>query len=551
MQRMTTAEATIAALTRHGIDTLYALPGVQNDHLFDAAHGASDRMRVLHPRHEQTSAYMALGAALVTGRVQAYAAVPGPGILNTAAALLTAYGMGAPVMAIAGQIPQANIDRGFGHLHDTPDQLGILRRLTKFAERIRGPAEAPSLVADAIRAALSGRQRPVALECPADVWGERGVVLPVDPLSPFQPPVDEDQVERAAELLGRAERPVIFVGGGAIDAGPEVARVAEMLEAPVISFRRGRGVIPTTHPLAVSYTIGHRLWREADAVLAVGTRLFWPQDWWGVDQTLPIVRIDIDPDEPARYQRPAVAMVSDAAATLRVLADRLGRRNRLRPSRAEEIEGQQSWFAERLAEKEPQMGFLRALRAALPEDGIFVEEVTQVGFLTRLAWPVTQPRTFLSPGHQDTLGWGYGAALGAQAALPGRKVLAIAGDGGFLYQAGELATAAHHKLPVVVVVFDDGAFGNVRRIQAERYGNRLIASDLTNPDFVKYAESFGVPAFRATTPAALESALNEAFALNAPALVHVPVGEMPSPWDLILLPRVRGLEESWRRRPMP
>ncbi len=550
MQRMTTAEATIEALVRHGIDTLYALPGVHNDHLFDAAHGAGDRMRVLHPRHEQTSAYMALGAALVTGRPQACAAVPGPGILNTTAALLTAYGMGAPVLAIAGQIPQTAIDRGFGHLHDTPDQLGILRRLTKYAERIRGPAEAPSLVAEAIHAALSGRQRPVALECAIDVWGEPGAVRPVQPLPPFQPPVDEDEVDRAAKILGQAERTVMFVGGGAIDAGPEVARVAEMLEAPVISFRRGRGVIPTTHPLAVSYTIGHRLWREADAVLAVGTRLFWPQDWWGVDQTLPIVRIDIDPDEPSRYRRPACGLVSDAAATLRVLADRLGRHNRRRASRAAEIEGQQSWFAERLAEKEPQMGFLRALRAALPEDGIFVEEVTQVGFLTRLAWPVTRPRTFLSPGHQDTLGWGYGAALGAQAALPGRKVLAIAGDGGFLYQAGELATAVHHKLPVVVVVFDDGAFGNVRRIQAERYGNRLIASDLTNPDFVKFAESFGIAAFRATNAAALEAALDEAFALNAPALVHVPVGEMPSPWDLILLPRVRGMEESWRR-PMP
>jgi len=550
MQRMTTAEATVEALIRHGIDTLYALPGVHNDHLFDAAHKAGARFRVLHPRHEQTSAYMALGAALVTGRPQAYAAVPGPGILNTTAALLTAFGMGAPVLAIAGQIPQTSIDRGFGHLHDTPDQLGILRRLTKYAERIRGPAEAPSLVAEAIRAALSGRQRPVALECAIDVWGERAAVAGVDPLPPFQPPVDDDEADRAAQILGRAERPLIVVGGGAIDAGPEVARVAEMLQAPVVSFRRGRGVIPTTHPLAVSYTIGHRLWREADSVLAVGTRLFWPQDWWGIDQSLPVVRIDIDPEEPNRYRRPAAALVSDAAAALRVLAERLQRHNRHRPSREAELAGHRAWFAARLAEKEPQMGFLRAMRAALPEDGIFVEEVTQVGFLTRLAWPVTRPRTFLSPGYQDTLGWGYGAALGAQAALPGRKVLAIAGDGGFLYQANELATAVRHRLPVVVVVFDDGAFGNVRRIQAEHYGNRLIASDLANPDFVKYAESFGIAAFRASTAAALEAALNEAFALNAPALVHVPVGEMPSPWDLILLPRVRGMEEAWRR-PMP
>jgi acetolactate synthase-1/2/3 large subunit len=191
------------------------------------------------------------------------------------------------------------------------------------------------------------------------------------------------------------------------------------------------------------------------------------------------------------------------------------------------------------------MGFLRAIRAALPDDGIYVEDVTQMGFASRLAFPVHAPRTYLCPGYQDALGWGYGAALGAQAAAPGRNVVLVTGDGGFMFQAAELATAAHHRLPVVIVVFDNGAFGNVRRIQALQFGNRLIASDLTNPDFVRFAESFGVAAFRATTPDALEHALRQAFALNAPALVNVPVGEMPSPWDMILLPRVRGTE-AWR-----
>jgi acetolactate synthase-1/2/3 large subunit len=192
------------------------------------------------------------------------------------------------------------------------------------------------------------------------------------------------------------------------------------------------------------------------------------------------------------------------------------------------------------------MSFLHAIRAALPADGIYVEEVTQVGFASRLAFPVTTPRTFLSPGYQDTLGWGYGTALGAQAAAPGRKVVLATGDGGFGYQAAELATAMHHRLPVVVVVFDDGAFGNVRRIQKEGYGNRLIACDLTNPDFVKFAESFGMAAFRAETPDRLEVALRDAFNLNAPALVHVKVGELPSAWDMILLPRVRGFADAWR-----
>ncbi len=545
MPRLTTAEAVIEILIQHGIDTLYALPGVHNDHLFDAAHKASDRFRVIHPRHEQTAAYMALGAALVTGKPQVFSVVPGPGILNASAALLTAYGMGAPVIALAGQIPSFAIDQGHGHLHEMHDQIGMLRHITKFAERITSPHDGPALVARAIHQAMSGRTRPVALECAIDVWGQQGDVdlVPIQP--PTVPPVDAAAVARAAEILGRAQRPLIVVGGGALGAGAEVQAVAEALQAPVTSFRRGRGVIPTTHSLAVSFTEGHAFWKDADAVLAIGTRLYWPQSNWGVDDALPIVRLDIDAEEITRFRHPACALLGDAATTLAALLAALAAHNHPR-DRTAEIASVRSRFANRLARQEPPMGFLRAIRAALPDDGIYVEEVTQIGFASRLAFPVHHPRTFLSPGYQDTLGWGYGTALGAQAAAPGRKVVLATGDGGFMFQATELATAMRHNLPLVVVVFDDGAFGNVRRIQQQQYGNRLIASDLVNPDFVKFAESFGMAAFRATTPDALEDSLRKAFALNAPALVHVPVNQMPSPWDMILLPRVRGLAESWR-----
>jgi acetolactate synthase-1/2/3 large subunit len=286
--------------------------------------------------------------------------------------------------------------------------------------------------------------------------------------------------------------------------------------------------------------VAHRLWQEADAVLAVGTRFHIQNSQWGTDADLKVVRIDIDPAEPARFAEPAVALVGDARVQLRALIAALPRHNRARSSRAAEIDGHRAWLAERLSRLEPQVSFLKAIRAALPEDGIFVDEVSQIGFAARVALPVERPRSFLSPGYQDNLGWGFGTALGAKAAMPDRKVLAIAGDGGFMYQVGELATAARHNLAVVVVVFDNAAFGNVRRIQQERYGNRLIASDLKNPDFVRLAESFGIAAFRATDARELEQALHKAFALNAPALVHVPHGDVPSPWDMIMMPKVRG-----------
>jgi len=539
MKRMTTAQAVVASLVGHGIDTVYGVPGVHNDALFDAMFQASDRIRMLHARHEQTGAYMALGAALATGRPQAFAAVPGPGVLNTTAALLTAWGMEAPVLALAGQIPAHAIDRGFGHLHEIPDQIGLLRHITKFAARITGPHDASALVATAVQAALSGRRRPVALECAIDVWSQTGPAPVIAPLAPVVPEVDPEAVEQAARLLGAARRPLIVVGGGAVDAGPEVRQLAEMLEAPVVSYRRGRGVLPTSHRLAVSFPVGRRLWETADVVFGVGTRLYNQQSQWGMDAGLTVVRLDIDPEEPGRYQRPACALIGDAAAGLRAVLARLPEHNRGRESREEELARHRAWLDERLSRLEPQMGFLRAMRAALPEDGVLVDEVTQMGFAARMAFPVEVPRRFFS-GYQDNLGYGYGTALGAAAACPGRAVLSIAGDGGFGYQAFELATAKRHGLAVVVVVFDDGHFGNVKRIQQQAWGGREIANDLANPDFCRFAESFGVAAYRATTPAELEARLHEAFALRAPALVHVPVGEMPSIWDLILMPQVRG-----------
>ena len=541
MTRLSTAEATVETLLRHGLDTVYALPGLHNDPLFDAFYHAADRLRVIHPRHEQTAAYMALGAALASGKPQAFAVVPGPGLLNAGAAMLTAYGMNAPVIGLIGQIPQADIDRGHGHLHEIHDQLGLMRHITKWAERIRGPQEAPSLVSQAIWHATSGRQRPVALECALDTWARRAeVILPDGPMTAPAETIDDEAIEAAARILGAAERPMLVVGGGALDASAEVIAIAELLEAPVSSYRRGRGVIPSSHRLAVDMPVGHRLWKDADAVLAVGTRFFIQNREWGVDANLKVVRIDVDPDEPDRLRKPDVTLLGNSGPQLRALVAALARHNRKRPSRADEIAGHRAWFAERLSRLEPQVGFLKAIRAALPADGIFVDEVSQMGFASRVAFPVEMPRTYLSPGYQDNLGWGFGTALGAKAAMPDRKVVAIAGDGGFLYQMAELATAARHNLAVVVIVFDNGAFGNVKRIQQERYGNRLIACDLHNPDFVRLADSFGVASFKAHNAKELEEALHKALALDAPALVHVPHGDVPSPWDMIMMPKVRG-----------
>jgi acetolactate synthase I/II/III large subunit len=537
---VTAAEAVVASLIAHGIDTLYGLPGVHNDHLFDALFKAAGRIRTVHPRHEQGAAYMALGAALATGRPQAYAAVPGPGLLNTGAALLTAYAMNAPVLGLIGQIPQADIGRGLGHLHEIRDQAGIIARLVDFSARIQIPAEASPLVAQAIAAMAAGRRGPAALECAIDMWGRSGADV-APPLPPAEPPIDEDAILAAAKILGAAKRVMIACGGGAQGAAAEVAALCAMLQAPVLAYRRGRGVLDGRDPMSVTLPLGRDLWAQADAVLAVGTRLLIPLRQWGIDDDLKVIRVTSDPDEPGRLHSPAVALLGDAAPILRRLIDVLPAHNSRRPSRRDEMVDRQAVWDKRLAKLAPQRAFLDAIRAELPPEGIFVDEVTQIGFAARLTFPVYRPRTFLSPGYQDNLGWGFATALGAQHARMDVPILAISGDGGFMYTANELATAIRHRIPLVTVVFSDGAFGNVRRIQAEQYGNRLIACDLANPDFVRFADSFGAAAERARDPAELRLALRRGFARrDGPTLIEVPVGPMPSPWEFLHMPKVRG-----------
>lgn len=538
---MSTAEATVETLLSHGLSTVYALPGVHNDHLFDAFARSGDRLKVVHTRHEQGAAYMALGAALATGKPQAYSVVPGPGLLNSGAALLTAYSMNAPVLALIGQIPAEAIGRGHGHLHEIKDQAGILNRLVDHTALLNGPAEAPVKVAKAIRSMAEGRPGPAALECAMNVWGKRGPVGPIPaPATPRTPRIDEDAVRRAARMLGKARRILIVAGGGAQDASPEVTLLSDMLQAPVMSYRRGGGVLDGRSPFSVNLPLGRELWGEADAVLAVGTRLFYQATQWGTDRDLKIIRVDATKEGAARLHKPDVALIGDAGPVLRRLIDALGKTNQKRAARDDEMRQRQAKMRARLAKLAPQIAFLEAIRAELPEDGIYVDEVTQIGFAARLAFPVYKPRTFLSPGYQDNLGWGYATALGAQHARGDVPVVSINGDGGFMFTANELATAMRHRIPLTAVVFADGAFGNVKRIQQEHYGNRLIASDLANPDFVKFAESFGARGIRARNPEELRGALRDAFKAGEPSVIEVPVGAMPSPWEFLHMPPVRG-----------
>ena len=539
---MTTADAIVRTLVSHGVDTVFGLPGVQNDALYNAFHDHRDRIRVIHTRHEQGAAYMALGYALSTDRAGVYNVVPGPGFLNSTGALCTAYATNAKVLCLTGEIPSKFIGRGIGQLHEINDQLRVLRSLTKWSARITGPSEAPARTAEALRQLHAGRPRPVGLECPWDVLASEGAVDRIPGPLPIAPdPVDTDALEEAARILGRAENPMIFVGRGAMNVSEEVRQLAELLQAPVISYRTGRGVLDSRHYLSLTNPSGHRLWPKVDVALAVGSRLEIPQLNWGVDEHLTIVRIDADRTAHDRIAMPDLPITARTEDALPLLVPLVERHNRRRASRESEMQSLKKETAARLASAlEPQAAFLRIIREELGEDGIFVEELTQVGYASRQVMPVYRPYTFISTGYQGTLGWGFPTALGVKAAHPGRRVLSIAGDGGFMFAVQELATAVQHGIGLVTLVFNDNAYGNVKRMQKEQYGNRVIASDLRNPDFVRLAESFGARGLHARTPDELRGAIREGFAGDGPTVVEIPVGEMPDADRFKRGPRVRG-----------
>ena len=535
MARMTTARAIVRSLVANGVDTVFGLPGVQLDALFNALHDESSHIRVIHSRHEQAAAYMALGYAQASAKIGAYVVVPGPGILNTTAALATAYGTYAPVLAITGQLPSHAIGQGYGLLHEIPDQLAILRGLTKWAERIEHPTQAAALMRTAFHQLRSGVPRPVAIESPMDVLGFEADIDGIE-ATPGAAPIapDAGAIEDAAKLIAAAEHPVIVAGGGALHAGDALREVAEMLQAPVIAHRMGRGILDDRYPLSVTQPAGAKLWKRADAVLAVGTRFKHYRTGWGA-AGLTTVRIDVDPSQMHRLGRPDIPILADARLALEALAGALGRLVEKRASRSGEVDGiKATVHREMQAKAGPQIEFLDALRAALPEDGIFVDEMTQIGYVAQSAFPVHAPRTFISSGYQGTLGAGFPTALGAQVACPDRAVLSINGDGGFMFNAQELSTAVQQALGVVVVVFEDGAYGNVKRMQEDLYGGRVIASELRNPDFVKLAESFGAAGVRVDTPDALRDAVAAAWGRRIPTVVSVSVGRFPDPFDTVL-----------------
>lgn len=541
MTTLTGGEAIVSGLVAHGVDTVFGLPGAQVYGLFDAFHQA--QLKVIGARHEQACGYMAFGYARSSDRPGVFSVVPGPGVLNASAALLTAFGCNEPVLCVTGQVPTQFLGKGRGHLHEMPDQLATLRTFVKWADRIEYPGNAPTIVARAFQEMMSGRRGPASVEMPWDVFTQRADTAAAQVLEPLPAPrPDPDLVRQAAALIKTSKAPMIFVGSGAIEAGEEILELAEMIDAPVVAFRSGRGIVSNAHELGLTMAAAYRLWPTTDLMIAIGTRAELPASgfrWPYQPSGLKSIRIDIDPAEMRRIISDA-AIVADAKAGTADLVAAVKKAGYARTrGRREAIREATATAQAEIQRIQPQMAYLDILREVLPANAIVTDELSQVGFASWYGFPVYQPRTFITSGYQGTLGSGFPTALGAKVANPDKPVVAITGDGGFMFGVQELSTAVQFNIGVVTLVFNNNAYGNVRRDQRERFDGRVVASDLVNPDFVRLAESFGVAAARVTAPEQFKAVLEKALAHGGPYLisVEVPRDSEVSPWAFIHPPK--------------
>ena len=541
MTTLTGGEAIVSGLVAHGVDTVFGLPGAQVYGLFDAFHQA--QLKVIGARHEQACGYMAFGYARSSGRPGVFSVVPGPGVLNASAALLTAFGCNEPVLCVTGQVPTQFLGKGRGHLHEMPDQLATLRTYVKWADRIEYPGNAPTVVARAFQEMMSGRRGPASVEMPWDVFTQRAETAAAQVLEPLPTPrPDPDLVRQAAALIKTSKAPMIFVGSGAIEAGEEILELAEMIDAPVVAFRSGRGIVSNAHELGLTMAAAYKLWPTTDLMIAIGTRAELPASgfrWPYQPSGLKSIRIDIDPVEMRRIISDT-AIVTDARAGTADLVAAVKKAGYARTrGRREAIREATATAQAEIQRIQPQMAYLNILREVLPANAIVTDELSQVGFASWYGFPVYQPRTFITSGYQGTLGSGFPTALGAKVANPDKPVVAITGDGGFMFGVQELATAVQFNIGVVTLVFNNNAYGNVRRDRRERFDGRVVASDLVNPDFVKLAESFGVAAARVTAPDQFKAVLEKALAHGGPYLISVEVtrDSEVSPWAFIHPPK--------------
>ncbi|MCX4865496.1 5-guanidino-2-oxopentanoate decarboxylase [Streptomyces sp. NBC_00825] len=534
----TGGEALVRALAAHGVTRAFGIPGTHNLEIY--RHLAAYRIEHLNPRHEQGAGYAADAYARVSGRPGVAITTTGPALLNIAAAVGQAYSDSVPLLVVSPGMPLRHPRQSTGLLHEMRSQTEALRGIAAVSHRVSSVEEIGVAVARAFTLFRTGRPRPVHIEVPLDLLTAAEPAGPVRTAPPASPATAApDALAAAAEALRSAARPAIVLGGGARGAAAECLRLAEKLGAPVVTSANGKGIVAETHPLSLGVSLHSRAVRqrlaECDVLLAVGTELA-ESDLW---EPLPVltgtlVRADIDPAQLYAGLPADIPLLGDARHTVRALLDALSSV----PAPATDTVHRavaalrEERNAETRREDAPLLPYLAAIRAVLPADAVLTSDSAQCCYYGAIPHlPVAPEGRYLHPTGFGTLGYALPAAIGAKTADPARPVVALSGDGGLQFSVQELATAVQLRLPLPVVVFDNGGYGEIRDEMVSR-GDRPTAVDLPPVDLPALARAYGGHGVRADSPEALAEALRHALNTPAPTLITVPLTPAPAPEEL-------------------
>jgi thiamine pyrophosphate-dependent acetolactate synthase large subunit-like protein len=531
---ITGAQALIATLQAYHVDTIFGIPGVHTLPIYDAIYQASG-MRHILARHEQGAGFMAEGYARISGRPGVVCTITGPGVTNVSTAAASAYADSIPLLIISSSLSRTSQGQSRGELHEIKDQLGVMQSLVGWTRAIEHVEEIPEALHEAFQIMQQGRPRGAYLQIPYDILMQ-SAEMTIPTLETFEPPLPErDLLIEAAAILRGSQHPLIVAGAGVTfsHANAQLLQLAELLQAPVLLASKSHDVLPTQHPLVISTNDDLPPELDAfiathDAVLVVGSKL-------GAERTsarrLPfshrLIHIDIDPQEIGHNYPAQPGIVSDAKVALEALYQIMQNDPQERLSPGAELDNIRTILYRHTENFQGEnLKLLAGVQAALeqlPTDTVVVADMTMLGYAAAQCLPRYQARTFIHPSEFCTIGSALPLALGAQVAVPGHTVIALCGDGGFLLNSSELATATQEKLPVIIIIFNDATFTRVKKDQAANYDHRYIATDLISPDFMALASAFHIHSTRVSTPEELNHAIQNAARHPGPTVIEVPI----------------------------
>lgn len=554
MKQLTGAEIFVESLKREGVKTIFALPGGVVLKIFDVLHQQND-VEVILTRHEQGAGHMAEGYAKATGKPGVALITSGPGMTNAVTALADAYMDSVPMVCFSGQVPTALIGND---AFQEADNIGLSRPCTKYNFLVKDVNDLAMTIKEAFYIASTGRPGPVLVDIPKDISMDKAEFKYPNTVSirGYNPTYEGSKwkIKQAADAIMKARRPILYVGGGVLfsRASQELKELAEMTHIPVDMTLMALGAFPGEHPLSLGMLGMHGTYSAnmaihySDLVIAVGAR-FDDRVTGKVSEFCPqakVIHIDIDPTSIRKNVHVDIPIVGDCKHVLRELNNVLratvnGDQKEFRKPWWDQIH---SWQQEHPLRYEqdpeslikPQHLIKRLYELTADRDPVVSTDVGQHQMWTAQYFLLSNPRTWLTSGGLGTMGLGFPAALGAQAAFRKRLVLCIAGDGSVQMNTQELATAVVEKLPVKVFIINNRFHGMVRQWQDLFYEGRYASSYLdTSPDFVKLAEAYGAAGLRIQKVNEIDAVVQEALAIDKPVFVDIPVDQFENCYPMI------------------